>query len=83
MKLGYFVCVGGRARHNPRNLINWLCHKLLSLVFNNYTRNDDIISYTKMQKKPVREEKEFLVCVGDNFVKDCCNTWTIVSAFLP
>lgn len=83
VKLGYFVCVGGRASHNPRNLINWLCHKWLSLVFSSYIRNDYMTS-GKICKKTVREEKEFIVsvCVGANFVTGCHNTWTTVSAFL-
>lgn len=78
-----FCMCWGQARHNPRNLINWLCHKLLSLVFSNYNRSDNIIPYGL--KNAVRELKEFLVsvCVGDNFYrKDCHNTWSTVSAFL-
>lgn len=69
----YFVCVfslyqtvkfctcWGQARHNPRNLINWLCHKLLPFVFNNYHRSDNVIPYGL--KNAVRELKEFLVSV--------------------
>lgn len=56
-----FCTCWGQARHNPRNLINWLCHKLLPFVFNNYHRSDNVIPYGL--KNAVRELKEFLVSV--------------------
>lgn len=70
----------GQARHNPRNLINWLCHKLVSLVFNNYDRNYNSV----WLKKCCEVVKGVLVSVsvGDNiYKKDCHNPWTTVSVF--